>query len=114
MARTQESSLRSEHSYHALDGPECADRAYGITWKQLQSIRPAPLQNPEGALDRQHQDDEAELTELDADVEAHQGERQVLTRQARIGQRRREAEAMQQAERERDDPWMADGKARLA
>ena len=49
------------------------------------------------------------LTELDAGVEAEQRADQLLRRQAEIDQHAREAEAVQQAERERDGPARIDG-----
>ena len=60
------------------------------------------------------QADEDELAELDADVEQQQRQRDLGLRQPHRRQPAREAEAVQQPERERDDPGVADREARLA
>src|SRR5262245_46339315 len=58
--------------------------------------------------------DESEPPELGADVEREQRERNVAGRQPDLGQRAREAEPVQQAETERDDPGPALRQAALA
>ena len=55
----------------------------------------------------QHDSDEAELTEFDADVEEEQRERDGVLRETDFAQRAGEAESVQQAEYEGNDPWRA-------
>ena len=64
--------------------------------------------------EREHRRDERELTDLDADVEEQQRERHGLRGHADLAQRAREPEAVQQPERERDDPREARGEIRGA
>src|SRR5262245_16936991 len=58
--------------------------------------------------------DEYQLTDLHADIEAEQRERNVALRQADVDQRAGEAEAVQQAESKGDDPWPPRSHAWLA
>src|SRR5215470_15524087 len=72
------------------------------------------LEDLERADEQQDQRDEGELADLHADVEHQQRERNVGLREADRRETAREPEAVQQAERERDDPRVADREARLA
>ena len=58
--------------------------------------------------------DEGELSDFDANIERQERKRNVALRQAEGGQAAGEAEAVQETEREGDDPRAPDGKARLA
>ena len=60
---------------------------------------------PEG--NRQEDPDDHELSQLDAQVEGDERDQQRLLRQPEVGQHRREAEAVDQAEAERDRPALA-------
>src|SRR5690606_20405830 len=62
---------------------------------------------PDGGTEREHGRYEHELAELDADVEEEERERHRALGHADLGQRAGEAEAVQQPERERDDPGEA-------
>ena len=75
---------------------------------------PAHLQHPERALEQDHEEHERHLPQLDAHVEEEQSERDLRLRQAHRGEAAREAEAVQQPEREGHHPRVADGEARLA
>ena len=56
------------------------------------------------ATSAEHVGDEQQLADLDADVEEQQRERDVPFGQADLAQRAGKAEAVQEAERERDEP----------
>jgi len=60
----------------------------------------------------QYAGDEQQLSDLDADVEHQQRDRDRLLRQTDLRQRARKPKAMQQPEREGDDPWGARGESR--
>ena len=61
-----------------------------------------------------HSSDEEQLTDLDADIEKEQRDRNRRLRQANLAQRAGETESVQQSERERDHPRPPFGQARLA
>src|SRR5438045_2747754 len=73
--------------------------------------RPAQLENGKGLFEREHQRDEAELAELDPDVERYQRRRDVAGRQPGLGESSGKTEAVEEAEGEGDDPGIADGEA---
>ena len=91
------------------------------TWPCRRSRRPAPggrgppvasqgrrreptYKPPPQPHERDHDGDEGKVSELDADVEQQQRERDVPLRQPDLAQAAREAQPVQQTEAERDEP----------
>src|SRR5262245_45982586 len=60
-----------------------------------------------GPHQRQYQEYESELTDLHADIEEKQGDRQQAALQSESRQRAREADTVNQAKRESDHPGIA-------
>ena len=71
-------SRSTEQDRRALDRPERAERADRVAGQRLDPARPADLERRNDALEREDEQHEADLADLDADVEAEQRERQVL------------------------------------
>ena len=100
---------------HGRDRPEGAERPDDdIPGRRRTGRGQCHLEHAECALEQDHDGDENELPDLDADVEEQERQRDFVARQPKARQAAREPEAVQQPERERDDPWVADRKARLA
>ena len=86
----------ASHSEKALDQPDRADQRHDHRQDLRQARQAAGARRPD---ERRHDDgDEGELAQLDADIEADQRPHQGVPRQAELGERRGEAQAMDQAE----------------
>src|SRR5271165_537628 len=108
------SSCASQQQRDSLYGPKGPERPDRVSGQSFRPSRPAHFEYAKRAFQRQYQADEAELAEFDADVEADECQRQLMTRQAGAGESAGEAESVQQAECERHYPRMANREARLA
>ena len=99
-----------------LDQPEHRRAADHVGRHQTDQGRPSwvqgrwresthgPTAQPNG---RDHDSDEGEVSELDANAEQQQRERDVPLRQSRLAQPAREAQPMQETEAERNEPRLS-------
>ena len=102
----------------ALNDPEGREAADGIRRhgpgpcrsRYVDAPRDPPCQRNNG----EHGSDEEQLADLDADVKEQQRDRDRCLRQTDLRQRSSEAEAMQQAEGEGDNPWIPFRQPRLS
>src|SRR5437667_11215041 len=91
----------------ALNDPEHCDGADGIRRNQLGPARELRSHAPRGCDNGKDDDDEQNLSYLDADIEKEQSGGNVILRQADFTERAGKTEAVQQAKGERHDPWRA-------
>ena len=68
----------------------------------------------EGSQQQQDQRHESQLADLDADIEQQQSQRNVTLRQTEADEPAGEAQAMDQAEGEGDQPWLSQRQAGAA
>ena len=115
LARSSDGAHRAPREQHQrpLDRPVRPERPHRVARQVLDEPRPAHLEDPERALEQDHEQNERDLADLDAHVEEQQRERDLGLRQAHRGEAAREAEAVEEAEREGDHPRVADREARL-
>src|SRR5579862_4275171 len=100
-ARTVAEPTRDAHQEH--DDPGDGDHDAHDLDAAITEPRRAARREHEGQREREH----AELAELDAQVERHEGDGELRARQRDLAQRAREAEPVDEAERERDAPATA-------
>src|SRR5262245_23464350 len=107
-------SRRSPESFHmwcssmkerggAFEAPECRGRTHDVDRNQAQPRRGVAQTREQGSGDEQGRH-EGELTELDADIEREQRERDLTVGQPDLAQRARESETVQEAERHGHEP----------
>ena len=104
--------MASPNGDGAFDDPKHRDAADGVGRKNRRPFRQADA--PQQRDDAERHDDKRELPGLDAEIEKEQRERDVVRRQSDLAQRAREAEAVQQSKRSRDQPRRALGQPALA
>src|SRR5262249_25069285 len=102
--RTRRLPRRRDQRERALDAPqrgEGSNRVHGDPRRRREPRR------REGATDDEDEPDEAELPDLDPDVEGEEGGRDLAGREPDLGERAREAEPVEQPEHARHQPGRA-------
>jgi len=94
----------SEEQRRALETPEHGERSHDVGGRERQPRRPAREQANDAPARGRGRRDEAELSELDADVEREERERDLARRQPDLRERAGKTEPVQEPKRSRHHP----------